>query len=168
MRKFGRAITLGFVSVALAAFSAVTPAVADVSRADTATSSARVLDLSTLKAGQPVMHKRGDGVKPPAELGNPSEWGVVKIEIPKSGGSVRPLGGTCKQVTRGQWCYGWEPAGSLKKCYSNYLASVNHTSSVRVVNVDYSSGWVRAGLTSNAKSTAIGHAYTCYSYYNNV
>ncbi|MFF1412811.1 hypothetical protein ACFVX6_24065 [Streptomyces sp. NPDC058289] len=155
------------MSVALAAISSVAPAAADGSRAGTASGSARVVDLTTLKAGQPVMHKRGDGVKPPAELGNPSEWGVVKIEIPKAGVSVRPLGGSCQQVSHGQWCYGWEFSGSKKQCYSNYMANVQHMSSVRVVNIDYASGWVRAGLTSNARSDTIGQAYTCYSYYNN-
>lgn len=161
MRTFGRSLLVGLTSAALAAFAVATPAAADGTQD---TDNAGIVDL---KAGQPVIHKRGDGVKPPAELGNPSEWGVVRIEINPSAGAFQPTGNTCKQVTHGTWCYGWQSAGlDGKKCYSNYLASTEHISSVRVRNIDYSSGWVGKGQTSYANVT-IGLAYTCYAYYNN-
>ncbi|MFI0716620.1 hypothetical protein ACH4SK_39775 [Streptomyces inhibens] len=165
MKEFGRAITFGFVSVALAVCSFATPAAAYSPQGDTATGNTGIEAADGLTAGQPVIHTRGDGVKPPAELGNPSEWGVVKIEINDS--VVRPLGNTCKEVTHGTWCYGWESAGANgKKCYSNYIADTGHLTTVRVRNVDYSSGWVPKNATSYANVT-IGLAYTCYAYYNN-
>ncbi|MFD7785127.1 lactococcin 972 family bacteriocin [Streptomyces nojiriensis] len=164
MRKFGKSAALGFVSVALAVFGAATPAAASGSQTGT---TAGVVDTADLKAGQVAIHKRGDGVQPPAELGNPSEWGVVKLEISGSASAFQPTGNTCKQVTHGTWCYGWQSAGlDGKKCYSNYIANVGHLTTVRVRNVDYSSGWVPKGQTSYANVT-IGMAYTCYAYYNN-
>ncbi|MBT2407058.1 MULTISPECIES: lactococcin 972 family bacteriocin [unclassified Streptomyces] len=166
VKKFGRSITFGIVSVALAVCSFATPAAASSPQSDIATGNARIEATDGLAAGQPVIHTRGDGVKSPAELGNPSEWGVVKIEINDS--SVQPLANTCKQVTHGTWCYGWQSAGTDgKKCYSNYIADTGHTTTVRVRNIDYSSGWVPKGETSYANVT-IGLAYTCYAYYNNV
>ncbi len=165
MREFGRAITFGFASMALAVFSFAAPAAAYSPQGGTVTNNTGIEATDGLTAGQPVIHTRGDGVKPPAELGNPSEWGVVKIEINDS--TVQPLGNTCKEVTHGTWCYGWESAGvDGKKCYSNYRADTGHLTTVRVQNVDYSSGWVPKYKTSYANVT-IGLAYTCYAYYNN-
>ncbi|MCX5269014.1 hypothetical protein OOT09_34785, partial [Streptomyces sp. NBC_00199] len=57
---------------------------------------------------------------------------------------------------------GW----NRRKCYSNYIADVKHKSTVRVINIDHSSGWVAKGATSYAHHTQ-GAAYTCYAYYDN-
>ncbi|MFI7103206.1 hypothetical protein ACIBK8_28095 [Streptomyces sp. NPDC050161] len=133
MKKFGRLIIFGFVSVALAVCSFATPAAAYSPQGGTATDNAGIGSTDGLTAGQPVIHKRGDGVNPPAELGNPSEWGVVKIEIKDS--TVQLLGNACQNVTHGKWRYGWQPAGSDgKKCYSSYSANVRHKSTVRAQN----------------------------------
>lgn len=166
MRNFGRSIAFGFVSVVIAVFGVSTPAAADGPQVGTATGDTGLDATAGLKVGQPVIHKRGDGVKPPAELGNPSEWGVVKIEVNASASSFRPLANSCQNVTHGIWCYGWDKIDPGKKCYSNYIASVEHKSTVRVKNVDYSSGWVGAGETSYAYAYS-GLQYTCYSYYSN-
>ncbi|MFE0326652.1 lactococcin 972 family bacteriocin [Streptomyces sp. NPDC058960] len=69
-------------------------------------------------------------------------------------------------MTHGKWCYGYDLVSAGKKCYSNYIADVKHKSTVRVQNVDHSSGWVAKGETSYANSTQ-GAAYTCYAYYDN-
>ncbi|MFD9078586.1 hypothetical protein ACFQ7B_15020 [Streptomyces erythrochromogenes] len=166
MRNFGRSIAFGFASVVLAVFGVSTPAAADGPQAGTVTGETSLDATAGLKVGQPVIHKRGDGVKPPAELGNPSEWGVVKIEVNGSTGSFQALGNKCENVSRGIWCYGWDKIDPGKKCYSNYMASVKHKSTVRVKNVDYPTAWVGAGATSYAYAYS-GLQYTCYSYYSN-
>ncbi|GHF17389.1 hypothetical protein E5082_15640 [Streptomyces griseoluteus] len=164
MKKFGKSIVFGFVSAALAVCSFSTPAVASGSQGDTAAGKAGTEATAGLTVGQPVIHKRGDGVNPPAELGNPSEWGVVKIELTNS--AVQPLANTCKTVTHGKWCYGYELNSDGKKCYSNYIANVKHKSTVRADNIDYGSGWVAKGDTSYAHVT-VAPVTTCYSYYDN-
>ncbi|MGW5612012.1 lactococcin 972 family bacteriocin [Streptomyces sp. NPDC003753] len=146
MKKFGRSIIFGFVSAALAVCSFATPAAAYSPQSDTATGNAGIEATDGLTAGRPVIHKRGDGVKPPAELGNPSEWGVVKLEIKDSTAQLQ--GNTCENVTHGKWCYGYDLVSAGKKCYSNYIADVKHKSTVRVQNVDHSSGWVAKGVAS--------------------
>ncbi|GGT54619.1 hypothetical protein [Streptomyces coeruleorubidus] len=70
--------------MALAAFSFATPAAADASQAATVTANGTVVAADGSKVGQVTVHKRGDGTKPPAELGNPSEWGVVVIKMDDS------------------------------------------------------------------------------------
>ncbi|MFF4802582.1 lactococcin 972 family bacteriocin [Streptomyces sp. NPDC001351] len=165
MKTFGRSITFGFVSVALAVCGFAGPAAAYGPQGGNGAGNAVVEAGGGLIAGQPVIHKRGDGVKPPAELGNPSEWGVVKLEIKNSAAQLR-RGNTCETVTHGKWCYGYDLVSAGKKCYSNYIADVQHKSTVRVLNVDHSSGWVAKGETSYANSTQ-GAAWTCYAYYDN-
>ncbi|WP_328495560.1 lactococcin 972 family bacteriocin [Streptomyces sp. NBC_00414] len=164
MNKFGKSILFGISGAALAVSSFATPAVAYEPQggARTGNNVAEVGD--DLVTGQPVIHKRGDGAIPPAELGDPSEWGVVKLEINES--AVKTRGNTCENVTHGKWCYGYDLVSAGKKCYSNYIADVKHKSTVRVRNIDHSSGWVAKGDTSYANSTN-GAAYTCYSYYSN-
>jgi len=171
MNRFGKSIFFGISGAVLAVSGLATPAVAygpqGGSGADTV-----VAATDGLVVGQPVVHKRGDGVVPPAELGNPSEWGVVKLEINESAVQLkRPSAlneNTCKDVTHGRWCYGQEvtSAGTGRKCYSNYIADVKHKSTVRVINIDHSSGWVKKGEVSYAHHTQ-GAAYTCYAYYDN-
>ncbi|MEU1104990.1 hypothetical protein ABZ408_29110 [Streptomyces tibetensis] len=84
MRISGRSIVLGFASVAFAAFSFATPAAADASQAATVTANGTVVAADGSKIGQVTFHKRGDGTKPPAELGNPSKWGAMVINIDNS------------------------------------------------------------------------------------
>jgi hypothetical protein len=164
VKRFARSILFGISGTALAVSSFVTPAAADGSRSQTGTGVTVIEASDGLVPGQPVIHKRGDGVNPPAELGNPSEWGVVMLEFKDS--AVQPRGNTCENVTHGKWCYGYDLVSAGKKCYSNYIADVKHKSTVRVRNVDHSSGWVAKGQTSYANSTQ-GAAYTCYAYYDN-
>ncbi|MFE9450763.1 hypothetical protein [Streptomyces sp. NPDC006739] len=165
MKRFAKSILFGISGAALAVAGFVAPAAAYSPQSGARTGDIAV-EASGLVAGKPVIHKRGDGVKPPAQLGNPSEWGVVKLEIKKS--TVHPDGNTCQTVTHGKWCYGYEvvSAGTGKYCYSNYSADVTHKSTVRVINIDHSSGWVAKGETSYANHTQ-GAAYTCYAYYDN-
>ncbi|MFF5666757.1 lactococcin 972 family bacteriocin [Streptomyces griseofuscus] len=164
MKNLGKSIIFGFSGAVLAVSSFATPAAAYSAQSGTGTGDTVVSASDDLVPGQPVIHKRGDGVKPPAELGDPSEWGVVKLVINDS--AIQPMSNTCKNVTHGKWCYGYDLVSAGKKCYSNYSADVKHKSTVRVQNVDYSSGWVAAGSTSYANTTN-GAAYTCYSYYDN-
>ncbi|ANP52357.1 hypothetical protein J2Z21_008258 [Streptomyces griseochromogenes] len=118
------------------------------------------------EVGQVATHKRSDGTKPPAELGNPSEWGVVKIEMDTSAGSVRPDSEACVPASGGKWCYGWYTTTSGKYCYSNYLHGTKwHSSSVKIAHSSLSSGAVKPGSASNAHITA-GLVFTCYSYYD--
>lgn len=131
--------TLGIFGAALAVSSIATPAAAYGPRSGISTGDTVVDD--GLIPGQPVIHERGDGVNPPAELGDPSEWGVVKLEINDSPALVQ--GNTCENVTHGKWCYGYDLVSAGKKCYSNYIADVSHKTTVRVQNVDHSSDLLR-------------------------
>ena len=166
MRKVGRSIVLGFVGMALAVFSLATPAAAVGFQTAAATSNASIDATAGLKVGQPVIHKRGDGVTPPAWMGDPSEWGVVKLDVNAPTGSVPSLKDGCQNVSHGIWCYGWEKVSPGKRCFSNYSADVKHKSTVRVMNVDHGSGWVGIGEIAYANGYS-GLQYTCYSYYAN-
>ncbi|MFE4798269.1 hypothetical protein ACFRFL_25100 [Streptomyces sp. NPDC056708] len=146
----------------LAAVGFAAPATADSSQVSAS-------DTTSTSGVTVTIHHRGDGTQPPAELGDPSEWGVAEIEINDSADSVQSAAGnTCQNVTHGRWCYGWEPTTPVGKkyCYSNYIADVKHRTTVRAANVDYGSGWAAKGATSYANVT-IGTAYTCYAYYAN-
>ncbi|MFF3889220.1 lactococcin 972 family bacteriocin [Streptomyces sp. NPDC001914] len=164
MKNFGKLMLFGLSGAVLAVSGFAAPATAYSSQSGTGTGNAVVEADDGLITGQPVIHKRGDGVNPPAELGDPSEWGVVKLEIKDS--AVQLRGNTCENVTHGKWCYGYDLVSAGKKCYSNYIADVKHKTTVRVQNVDHSSGWVAKGATSYANSTQ-GAAWTCYAYYDN-
>jgi hypothetical protein len=70
-------------------------------------------------------------------------------------------------------CAGAQPGAKFKATverdfgsWDNYIADVKHKSTVRVINIDHSSGWVAKGATSYAHHTQ-GAAYTCYAYYDN-
>ncbi|MDX3313700.1 lactococcin 972 family bacteriocin [Streptomyces sp. NPDC054884] len=170
MNRLGKSILFGISGAVLAVSGFAAPAAADSPQGGTG-ADAVVEAVDGLVVGQPVIHKRGDGVNPPAELGNPAEWGVVKLEITKSAvqkSAAALQENTCKEVTHGTWCYGQEvtSAGTGRKCYSNYSADVKHKSTVRVINIDHSSGWVAKGKVSYAHHTQ-GAAYTCYAYYDN-
>ncbi|MET8132249.1 lactococcin 972 family bacteriocin [Streptomyces sp. NPDC005251] len=164
VKEFGKLILFGISGAALAVSSFATPAAAYGPQGGTGTGDTVVEAGDGLIPGQPITHKRGDGVNPPAELGDPSEWGVVKLEINESAAQLR--GNTCENVTHGKWCYGDDLVSDGKKCYSNYIADVKHKTTVRVRNIDHSSGWVAKGETSYA-NTINGAAYTCYAYYSN-
>ncbi|MFI6855705.1 lactococcin 972 family bacteriocin [Streptomyces sp. NPDC050416] len=164
MKRLGKSTLFVISGVALAVSSLATPAGAYGPQSGTGTGNSAVQASNGLIPGEPAIHKRGDGVKPPAGLGNPSEWGVVKLEINDSAVQVKE--NTCQNVTHGKWCYGYDLVSAGKKCYSNYIADVKHKSTVRVRNVDHSSGWVEKGKTSYANSTQ-GAAWTCYAYYSN-
>ncbi|WP_405831661.1 hypothetical protein [Streptomyces sp. NBC_01176] len=135
MKRFGKSILFGISGAALAVSSFSTPAAAYGPQSGTGTDT--VGEVSDgLIPGQPVMHERGDGVNPPKELGDPSEWGVVKLEINDSI-AAQLRGNTCENVTHGKWRYGYDVVSGGKKCYSNYIADVTHKSTVRVINVDH-------------------------------
>ncbi|MFF3392976.1 lactococcin 972 family bacteriocin [Streptomyces sp. NPDC002669] len=162
MKIVSRSVAFAIAGATLATVGFAAPAAADGSQvsASGATGTSEVTV---------TIHRREDGMRPPAGLGDPSEWGVVKIEINASTDDIQPAAGnTCQNVTHGRWCYGWEPTTPVgrKRCYSNYIADVQHRSTVRVQNVDYKSGWAAKGATSYASVTT-GTAWTCYAYYAN-
>ncbi len=113
--------------------------------------------------GQVTIHTRGDGTVPPAGLGNPSEWGVVKIKVNASANSISPMSESCVDASGGTWCYGSYLTSSGKYCYSNYVNNTkSHASSVKMDGFLFSSGSIAAGYTSYASLTA-GACYTYYS-----
>ncbi|MEV7364530.1 lactococcin 972 family bacteriocin [Streptomyces sp. NPDC091299] len=152
--------------MALAVFSFATPAAADASQAATVTANGTVVAADGSEVGQVTLHKRGDGTKPPAELGNPSEWGVVVIKMDDS--AVTPLAATplaCIGASGGNWCYGYDYVTAGKYCYSNYYHSTKqHHSTVKIAGGS-TSAYAFAGQTSYANRTA-GAAYTCETYYS--
>ncbi|MFJ4814320.1 lactococcin 972 family bacteriocin [Streptomyces sp. NPDC088801] len=161
MRISGRSIVLGFASVALAAFSFATPAAADASQAATVTANGTVVAADGSKIGQVTFHKRGDGTKPPAELGNPSKWGAMVI---KTGNSPAAAQG-CIGASGGNWCYGYNLTSDGKYCYSNYYHGTKfHHSTVKIGSQE-GSGYAAPGKTSYANRTG-GGAYTCQSFYS--
>ncbi|MFI5689747.1 lactococcin 972 family bacteriocin [Streptomyces sp. NPDC051636] len=152
--------------MALAVCSFATSAAADSPQAATVTAHGAVVAADGSKVGQITFHKRGDGTKPPAELGNPSEWGVAAITVDDSAGNVSPMSEACVPASGGKWCYGDYLNTSGKYCYSNYYHHDKvHKSSVKIAGVTVDSGWVAANDYSNAHRTA-GAAYTCYTYYS--
>jgi hypothetical protein len=149
------------VSVALAVFGFATPAAADVSQAATVTANGTVVAADGSEVGQVTFHKRGDGTKPPAELGNPSEWGVVVIKMDDS--AVTPQ--ACIGASGGNWCYGYNLTTDGKYCYSNYYHSTEFHHSTVKIGGGTISGYAAPGKTSYANLTA-GAAYTCNTYYS--
>lgn len=168
MRKFGRSLAFGFVGMALAAVGVATPAAAVSPKADAVAGGDISVSASGSTPGQVVIHKRGDGVKPPAELGNPSEWGVVNIDMSDSAGSASSLANACQEPgSGGTWCYGWKKVPGGKRCYSNYLHGTKwHSSSVIVLSEIYRSGSRAPGEIANASNGSVGLAYTCAAYYS--
>lgn len=153
MKKPGRSAVFAIASAILTLGALATPANADSSQSS-------VTVVSSM-----VVHTAGDGTTPPAELGNPKEWGEVKLMITDltARGTLKPL--TITNVGGGTWSYGWESRNNLKYCYSNYYhGSVAHGSSVKMAGTTAASGWVAAGDYSNANWTA-GFAYTCSTYW---
>ncbi|MFH9087698.1 lactococcin 972 family bacteriocin [Streptomyces sp. NPDC017673] len=160
MKIPGRSIVLGFVGMVLAVFSFAAPAAADASQAATVTADGTIVAADGSEVGHVTLHKRGDGTKPPAELGNPSKWGAVVINVDAS--SVAPK--TCIGASGGNWCYGYDLTTDGKYCYSNYYHPTEiHRSTVKIAGGSLTAG-AYAGETSYAHMTA-GAAYTCYTYY---
>lgn len=87
MRISSKSLALGFASVVLAVGGLATPAAAGGPQAATVAGDGAVVAVDGSEVGQVTIHKRGDGTEPPASLGNPSEWGVVEIEMDASAGS---------------------------------------------------------------------------------
>ncbi|APU40109.1 lactococcin 972 family bacteriocin [Streptomyces sp. TN58] len=159
MKIAGRSASFAVAGAAIATLGLTTPATADA--AATASASAATV----------TVHHRGDGTQPPAELGNPSEWGVVTFKTDASTGSFSPLSRTCiSPSSGGTWCYGWyarevSPGVINKYCYSNYQHQTKgHSSTVKLAG-NTRRAWAAAGGTSNANLTA-GLAYTCSTYYS--
>lgn len=153
MKVSGRTVALAVAGAALAAGTFATPATAAAHKVSSAGSGG--------VAGVTV-HTRGDGTQPPAELGNPKEWGVVKLTMTASTGLVSPK--TIVDAGGGKWSYGWYATTDGKYCYSNYYhGDVWHGSTVKIAGGSYKSV-VAPGDYSNAHMTA-GMAYTCYTYY---
>ncbi|MGW2059040.1 lactococcin 972 family bacteriocin [Streptomyces sp. NPDC001840] len=165
MRISGRQIGLGMAAIAVAIGSLVTPAAADSPLSATGATGGAIIASNGFKIGE--LHKRGDGTKAPAELGNPSEWGVVEVKMDDS--VITPLGEACVPASGGNWCYGWYLTGvdaTQKRCYSNYLHETRqHRSTVELAGVTVHSGIKPPGEVASASRTA-GAAYTCYTYYS--
>ncbi|MGX1794702.1 lactococcin 972 family bacteriocin [Streptomyces albidoflavus] len=167
MRKFDRSIALGFASAALAVSTSVTSASADAPQTAVGTTTEVITLADGTEVGQVTHHQRGDGTQPPAELGDPEEWGVATIEMDDS--TIKPMIEACTNPSSGgKWCYGWYLTGATatkKYCYSNYYhGTKTHKSSVTIANGSASSGWVAKGAYAKANRTT-GAAYTCKTYY---
>ncbi|MFF8929973.1 lactococcin 972 family bacteriocin [Streptomyces longwoodensis] len=161
MRVSGKSIVLGFLSLALAVLSFATPAAADAPQAATVTANGTVVAADGTEVGQVDLHERGDGTKPPAELGNPLKWGALVIKL--DGSTVSPQG--CVSASGGNWCYGYNITTDGKYCYSNYYhATKMHHSTVKIGGGS-NSAYAFAGQTSSAHRTA-GTSYTCETYYS--
>ncbi|MEU3406439.1 lactococcin 972 family bacteriocin [Streptomyces sp. NPDC006670] len=153
MKMFGRTAVFVLSTATLLSGALATPA--------TATEASD----GPVQVGAASFHTRGDGTQAPAELGNPKEWGVVKLTLTGSAkSSVAMSPTTIVEVGGGTWSYGWQARDNYKYCYSNYYhGDVEHGSTVNMAG-----RIVRdikpAGQTSNANYQA-GLAYTCYTYY---
>ncbi|MES9520069.1 lactococcin 972 family bacteriocin [Streptomyces capoamus] len=144
----------------LAVFSFSTTAAADASQAATVAADGTIVAADGSEVGHVTLHKRGDGAKPPAELGNPSKWGaaVIKMDVAASAPKA------CVGASGGKWCYGYDVTTDGKYCYSNYYhAKEMHRSTAKIAGGSVTAG-AYAGETSYAHRTA-GAAYTCYTYY---
>lgn len=158
MKITGRSVTFAFAGAAIAAVGLAAPATADSTQ------------VTTTAGATVTVHHRGDGTKAPAELGNPSEWGVVTFKMDASPGTVQPMSEACiSPSSGGTWCYGWYSTTSggtiMKKCYSNYAQQTKGHSSTAKIGNGSSYDHAAAGDTSNASRIA-GFAYTCSTYYS--
>ncbi|MER7694823.1 lactococcin 972 family bacteriocin [Streptomyces sp. NPDC097610] len=172
--------TIG-ITIAFAGGAVTTPAAAE-GHAPAAAPQDEVVPGAPLLADAPAsaipaasratvtVHHRGDGARPPAELGSPSEWGVATFNMGASADSVSPLSEACVPASGGKWCYGWyttevSPGVFNKYCYSNYLHETKgHASTVKIAG-GTDRDHAAAGDVSEAHRTA-GFAYTCSTYYS--
>ncbi|WP_371799506.1 lactococcin 972 family bacteriocin [Streptomyces sp. NBC_01707] len=163
MKITGRSVAFTIAGAALAVGGLVAPATADSSQLSASA-------IASTPGATVTVHHRGDGTQPPAELGNPSEWGVVTIKMDAAAGSVSPLSEACVSASGGNWCYGWYTTevstGVFNKyCYSNYYHyTKSHASTVKIAG-GTRKDTAPANATSNAHLTA-GLAYTCSTYYS--
>ncbi|MFF4323279.1 lactococcin 972 family bacteriocin [Streptomyces sp. NPDC001568] len=154
---------LGFVSALLAIGGFSTPSFADTHNNVNAAG-----DGAAVAAGgaQIVIHKRGDGAKPPTELGNPSEWGEVTLKTAPAKTFSAMSTEACVPASGGNWCYGYYYATNGKVCYSNYYHfSKTHKTSVQFGSWSGNSGWVNPGETAYTSGVG-GAAFTCKTYYS--
>ncbi|MBD9733330.1 lactococcin 972 family bacteriocin [Streptomyces sp. H28] len=119
--------------------------------------------VRVLSAGSVTIttHYKGDGTQPPAELGDPKEWGVVEFR-PGSHGAITPK--TILNIGGGKWSYGKNLTTDGQYCYSNYYhPKVQHGSTVKV------SKWTNKAVASKGKwsyaNITAGAAYTCETFY---
>ncbi|MET9526595.1 lactococcin 972 family bacteriocin [Streptomyces coeruleorubidus] len=149
MKASGKSVALAVAGGVLAVGVLAAPATAHnapVLAADTAT-------VTT--------HTRGDGTQPPAELGDPAEWGVVKFTVGSTGG-FKPQ--TVLDIGGGTWSYGKILNGDGQNCYSNYYhPKVMHGSTAKVSKqsqkaVEFAGKWAKASVTAGA-------ALVCETYY---
>ncbi|MFB7260563.1 lactococcin 972 family bacteriocin [Streptomyces nojiriensis] len=161
-----KSIVLGFAAALLAVGGLATPSVADTRNDAIAAGEGAVVAADGAQVGQIVVHKRGDGAKPPAELGNPSEWGEVVLKITPSNTFSPMSTEACVPASGGNWCYGYYYITTGKHCYSNYYhSSKTHKTSVEFGNWSGNSGWVNSGETAYTAAEG-GAAFTCKTYYS--
>ncbi|WP_282795057.1 lactococcin 972 family bacteriocin [Streptomyces sp. CC224B] len=149
MKVSSKAVVIAVAGAALAGGVLTAPANANSPQTDSA---------STL-----VIHKRGDGTEPPAELGDPEEWGVVEIAMDDSTGG--PATKKIVEVGGGKWSYGWMALTSGKRCYSNYYHLKKKHGSTAQLGGMTSKDVVKANETSNASVTGPGR-HTCVTYWS--
>ncbi|MGA4955502.1 lactococcin 972 family bacteriocin [Streptomyces lavendulocolor] len=159
MKITGRSAVFTVVGAALSTVGLAAPATADVPASAGASGTAV------------TVHHRGDGTRPPAVLGDPSEWGVVTFAMDAATKSVSPRARTCLSPSSGgTWCFGWyarevSPGVFNKYCYSNYLhATRGHSSTVKIAG-STRRAHAPAGDVSQANLTR-GLGYTCSTYYS--
>ncbi|MFC9951403.1 lactococcin 972 family bacteriocin [Streptomyces prasinus] len=149
MKVSGRSIAFAVAGGFLAAGTLAAPATAH---------NAPVLASDTVTV---ETHTRGDGTQPPAELGDPTEWGVVKITEGSTGDFTAQ---TVLDIGGGTWSYGKNLISDGQFCYSNYYhPTVDHGSTVKVSKWTNKSAAAK-GRWSYADITA-GAAYVCETYY---
>ncbi|WP_350325726.1 lactococcin 972 family bacteriocin [Streptomyces katrae] len=155
---------LGLAAILLVG-GVATPSVADVRETESSIAGDAVSAADGARVGQVVVHKRGDGTKPPAELGDPSEWGEAVLTFAPSK-AFSSMSEACVPASGGNWCYGNYLTSTGKRCYSNYYHyEKTHKSSVQLGNLSHDSGWVGPNGYSNS-SLISGAAFTCKTYYS--
>ncbi|MGH4032881.1 lactococcin 972 family bacteriocin [Actinomycetota bacterium Odt1-20B] len=148
MKVSTRFAALAVASAALVGGALAAPATADSPQTDT--------------VGTIITHTRGDGTTPPAELGDPEEWGVVEIPFDDAGGiSTKKI----VKVGGGEWSYGWNVVADGKYCYSNYYHyKVKHGSTAKLGSRT-AKDIEEPNHTSNAHLTGAGR-HTCQAYWS--
>ncbi|MEU5439107.1 lactococcin 972 family bacteriocin [Streptomyces sp. NPDC020719] len=154
MKVSVRSVAFCVAGTALAAGLLTTPAAAQSPGPTTPTTTVTV-------------HHRGDGTPVPAQLGNPSEWGVVTVTAGVAAGPAE-VDECTNPSAGGTWCYGWYLSTSggqtLKKCYSNYYHPSQYHTSTAEMNGDTDRSGAVAGDVSQASIRA-GLIYRCSTYY---
>ncbi|WP_078870837.1 lactococcin 972 family bacteriocin [Streptomyces caatingaensis] len=117
---------------------------------------------TAVAAGVLVSPASGATPRPPKELGNVTEWGMVEIKVDPNAKLAAPM--ASKNVGGGTWEYGTELTPGGKRCYSYYYhGSKLHNATVEIGGGSLKVG-AKAGETARASKTA-GAAYTCHAYW---